>query len=121
MKVGVLFYDCGQTHETSMLSNKDGSAELNQFLNFIGCRIQLQGFDGYSGDLDVSDEHLDRPFSVYTEIGVESNNGHKCECMQHVSTLLNYMANKKQQIDGKRYIVNDNVVIVFQQPGAEPY
>ncbi|KAA6318075.1 MAG: putative signal induced proliferation associated 1, partial [Streblomastix strix] len=107
MKVGVLLYDGGQTHETSMLSNKDGSAEFNQFLNFIGCRIQLQGFDGYSGDLDVS--------------GVESNNGHKCECMQHVSTLLNYMANKNQQIDGKRYIVNDNVVIVFQQPGAEPY
>ncbi|KAA6378716.1 MAG: hypothetical protein EZS28_025759 [Streblomastix strix] len=82
---------------------------------------ELQGFDGYSGDLDLSDKHLDGPFSIYTEIAVESNNGHKCECMQHVSTLLNYMANKKQQIDGKRYIVNDNVVIVFQQPGAEPY
>ncbi|KAA6368509.1 MAG: hypothetical protein EZS28_035965 [Streblomastix strix] len=121
MKVGVLFYKCGQTHETSMLSNKDGSAEFNQFLNFIGCRIQLQGFDGYSGDLDVSDKHLDGRFLVYTEIAVESNNGHKCECVQHVSTLLNYMANNKQQIDGKRYIVNDNVVIVFQQPGAEPY
>ncbi|KAA6393106.1 MAG: hypothetical protein EZS28_011370 [Streblomastix strix] len=62
MKVGVLFYDYGQTHETSMFSNKDGSAEFNQFLNFIGCRIQLQGFDGYSGDLDVSDKHLDGRF-----------------------------------------------------------
>ncbi|KAA6380270.1 MAG: putative rap/ran-GAP family protein, partial [Streblomastix strix] len=91
MKVGVLFYDRGQTHETEMFSNKDGSAEFNQFLNFIGTRIHLQGFDGYSGDLD------------------------------HVSTLLNYMANNKQQIDRKRYIGNDNVVIVFQQPGAEPY
>ncbi|KAA6367369.1 MAG: hypothetical protein EZS28_037104, partial [Streblomastix strix] len=70
-----------------LFSNKDGSAEFNQFLNFIGSRIQLQGFDGYSGDLDVSDKHLDGPFSQ----------------------------------DHKRFIGNDNVVIVFQQPGAEPY
>ncbi|KAA6357377.1 MAG: hypothetical protein EZS28_047096 [Streblomastix strix] len=31
------------------------------------------------------------------------------------------MANNKQLIDGKRQIGNDNVVIVFQQPGADPY
>ncbi|KAA6379568.1 MAG: hypothetical protein EZS28_024908 [Streblomastix strix] len=70
-----------------MFSNKDGSAEFNQFLNFIGTRIQLQGFDGYSGDLDVSDKHLDGRFSQ----------------------------------DHKRYIGNDNVVIVFKHPCAEHY
>ncbi|KAA6366601.1 MAG: hypothetical protein EZS28_037871 [Streblomastix strix] len=31
------------------------------------------------------------------------------------------MANNKQQIDSKRYIGNDNEVIVFQQPGTDPY
>ncbi|KAA6377076.1 MAG: hypothetical protein EZS28_027398 [Streblomastix strix] len=59
MKVGVLSYKGGQTHESDMFSNKNGSPEFNQFLNFIGSHIQLSGFDGYSGDLDVSDKHLD--------------------------------------------------------------
>jgi hypothetical protein len=46
-------------------------------------------------------------YSVYTEH--ESN-----EIMFHVSTLLPYTANNRQQLPRKRYIGNDIVTVVFQ-------
>ncbi|XP_006810281.2 signal-induced proliferation-associated 1-like protein 1 [Neolamprologus brichardi] len=41
--------------------------------------------------------------------------------MFHVSTLLPYTPNNKQQLLRKRHIGNDIVTIVFQEPGAHPF
>lgn len=32
---------------------QDTSAEYNEFLDFLGDRVKLQGFTGYSGGLDT--------------------------------------------------------------------
>ncbi|XP_010772584.1 signal-induced proliferation-associated 1-like protein 1 [Notothenia coriiceps] len=43
------------------------------------------------------------------------------EIMFHVSTMLPYTPNNKQQLLRKRHIGNDIVTIVFQEPGALPF
>ncbi|XP_073690662.1 signal-induced proliferation-associated 1-like protein 2 [Garra rufa] len=43
------------------------------------------------------------------------------ELMFHVSTLLPYTPNNRQQLLRKRHIGNDIVTIVFQEPGALPF
>lgn len=53
-------------------------------------------------------------YSVYT-----SHFGN--ELMFHVSTLLPYTPNNRQQLPRKRYIGNDIVTVVFQEPGALPF
>ena len=54
-------------------------------------------------------------WSVYTE----DRNGN--EIMFHVSTLLPFTPNNRQQLPRKRYIGNDIVTVVFQEPGAQPF
>ncbi|XP_025068847.1 signal-induced proliferation-associated 1-like protein 3, partial [Alligator sinensis] len=43
------------------------------------------------------------------------------EIMFHVSTMLPYTPNNRQQLLRKRHIGNDIVTIVFQEPGALPF
>ncbi|XP_043943107.1 signal-induced proliferation-associated 1-like protein 2 [Protopterus annectens] len=43
------------------------------------------------------------------------------ELMFHVSTMLPYTPNNRQQLLRKRHIGNDIVTIVFQEPGAIPF
>ncbi|KAF9418734.1 hypothetical protein HW555_004562 [Spodoptera exigua] len=44
-----------------------------------------------------------------------------CDIMFHVSTMLPYTPNNRQQLLRKRHIGNDIVTIVFQEPGAAPF
>ena len=53
-------------------------------------------------------------YSVYAE-----HQGN--ELMFHVSTLLPYTPNNTQQLPRKRYIGNDIVTVVFQEPEAKPF
>nr|XP_026655079.1 signal-induced proliferation-associated protein 1-like [Zonotrichia albicollis] len=41
--------------------------------------------------------------------------------MFHVSTMLPYTPNNRQQLLRKRHIGNDIVTIIFQEPGALPF
>jgi len=43
------------------------------------------------------------------------------EIMFHVATLLPYKEDDKQQLERKRHIGNDIVVIVFQEENGVPY
>ncbi len=43
------------------------------------------------------------------------------EIMFHVSTMLPFTANNRQQLLRKRHIGNDIVTIVFQEEGSEPF
>jgi signal-induced proliferation-associated 1 like protein 1 len=53
-------------------------------------------------------------YSVYSQY-------QDCEIMFHVSTLLPFTPNNRQQLLRKRHIGNDIVTIVFQEPGAQPF
>ncbi|XP_062409606.1 GTPase-activating Rap/Ran-GAP domain-like protein 3 isoform X7 [Sardina pilchardus] len=106
-KFGVLFAKDGQLTDDEMFSNETGSEGFEKFLNLLGDTICLQGWAGYRGGLDTKNDTTGMN-SIYTVY-----QGH--ELMFHVSTMLPYSKENKQQVERKRHIGNDIVTIVFQE------
>ncbi|XP_030291099.1 GTPase-activating Rap/Ran-GAP domain-like protein 3 isoform X1 [Sparus aurata] len=106
-KFGVLFAKDGQLTDDEMFSNETGSEGFDKFLNLLGDAITLQGWAGYRGGLDTKNDTTGIK-SIYTVY-----QGH--ELMFHVSTMLPYSKENKQQVERKRHIGNDIVTIVFQE------
>eukprot|EP01087_Luapelamoeba_hula_P014984 TRINITY_DN4442_c0_g1_i7.p1 TRINITY_DN4442_c0_g1~~TRINITY_DN4442_c0_g1_i7.p1 ORF type:complete len:723 (-),score=112.05 TRINITY_DN4442_c0_g1_i7:84-2252(-) len=111
-KFGVLYAKEGQMEENDMFNNETGSAELNEFLEFLGDKIPLKGFTGYTGGLDVKHDQTGL-HSVHTKY-------ENCEIMFHVSSLLQYYPADPQQIERKRHLGNDVVMIIFRDSGVNP-
>lgn len=110
-KVGVLLSLEGQTEEDQFYNNEHSTPEMEQFLDVLGERVALRGWTNYDGGLDTD---LDRTgtHSVYRVYA-------GMPFMFHVSTLLPHQQGKEQQLERKRHIGNDIVVIIFQQgPGC---
>uniref|UniRef100_A0A674D0D2 GTPase-activating Rap/Ran-GAP domain-like protein 3 n=1 Tax=Salmo trutta TaxID=8032 RepID=A0A674D0D2_SALTR len=105
-KFGVLYAKDGQLTDDEMFSNETGSESFDKFLNLLGDTISLQGWAGYRGGLDTKNDTTGMN-SIYTVY-----QGH--ELMFHVSTMLPYSKENKQQVERKRHIGNDIVTIVFQ-------
>uniref|UniRef100_A0A8C1F2M9 GTPase-activating Rap/Ran-GAP domain-like protein 3 n=2 Tax=Cyprinus carpio TaxID=7962 RepID=A0A8C1F2M9_CYPCA len=106
-KFGVLYAKDGQLTDDEMFSNESGSETFDRFLNLLGDSICLQGWAGYRGGLDTKNDTtgINSIYTVYQ--------GH--ELMFHVSTMLPYSKENKQQVERKRHIGNDIVTIVFQE------
>ena len=49
--MGVLYCKKGQQTEEDMYNNEDGGPEFNEFLDHIGQRVRLKGFDKYKAGL----------------------------------------------------------------------
>ena len=67
-KVGVLYVKDGQTDENDMFSNggeEPPSAEFEEFIDFLGDRVVLCGFEKFKGGLDVKANTTGHE-SVYT-------------------------------------------------------
>jgi len=111
-KVGVLFCQ-DEINEDEMYSNNDPSEDFLEFLDFLGTKISLGQHKGYRGGLDVSEFERDGKFSVHTTF-------EEYEIMYHVSTYLPYSTSDKQQVDRKRFIGNDLVIIIFID-GKNPF
>lgn len=112
-KVGVLYCKAGQSTEEEFYNNEHAGPLFEEFLSCIGDEVRLLGFDKYRGGLDNKSDSTGL-HSVYS-------NYNDCEVMFHVSTLLPYSANNRQQLSRKRHIGNDIVTIVFQEEGALPF
>ncbi|XP_023279754.1 GTPase-activating Rap/Ran-GAP domain-like protein 3 isoform X2 [Seriola lalandi dorsalis] len=106
-KFGVLYAKDGQLTDDEMFSNETGCESFEKFLNLLGDTITLQGWAGYRGGLDTKNDTTGIK-SIYTVY-----QGH--ELMFHVSTMLPYSKENKQQVERKRHIGNDIVTIVFQE------
>ncbi|XP_014601552.1 PREDICTED: GTPase-activating Rap/Ran-GAP domain-like protein 3 isoform X2 [Polistes canadensis] len=104
-KFGVIYAKEGQTTDDEMLSNESGSPGFEKFLDILGEKIRLRGWDKYRGGLDVKGDMTGRE-SVYTIYA-----GH--EVMYHVSTMLPYSKDNPQQLERKRHIGNDIVNIIY--------
>lgn len=106
-KIGILPARAGQVADNDMFGNERGSPEFDAFCDLMGSRIELKGFAGYRGGLDVK-QGTTGTHSVHTvEFGKE--------IMFHVSTLLPYTANDDQQLERKRHLGNDICNIVFYE------
>jgi hypothetical protein len=111
-KFGVLFCKEGQTREEEMFSNVHGDEALESFLTFLGQKVQLKGWEGYRGGLDARNDSTGT-HSIYTTYS-------DFEIMFHVSTYLPYTPENPQQLERKRHLGNDIVVLVFKE-GNTPY
>ncbi|XP_053138018.1 GTPase-activating Rap/Ran-GAP domain-like protein 3 isoform X3 [Hemicordylus capensis] len=106
-KFGVLFAKDGQLTDDEMFSNEMGSDSFQRLLSLLGDNVTLKGWTGYRGGLDTRNDTTGL-CSIYTVY-----QGH--EIMFHVSTMLPYSKENKQQVERKRHIGNDIVTIVFQE------
>ncbi|KAH9491427.1 Signal-induced proliferation-associated 1-like protein 2 [Bulinus truncatus] len=112
-KVGIVYCKSGQSTEEEMYNNEYSDPAFEEFLNLISQKVRLKGFESYRAGLDCKMDTTGT-HSYYTTF---NNN----EIMFHVSTLLPFTPNNKQQLLRKRHIGNDIVTIVFQEPGALPF
>lgn len=112
-KVGIMYCKAGQGTEEEMYNNEHAGPAFDEFLDMIGQRVRLKGFDKYRAQLDNKMDSTGL-YSVYATF-------QQYEVMFHVSTMLPYTPNNRQQLLRKRHIGNDIVTIVFQEPDALPF
>lgn len=112
-KVGILYCRAGQATEEDMYNNEEAGPAFNEFLETIGKKVRLKGFESYKAGLDNKTDSTGTN-SIYATY-------QDCEVMFHVSTMLPFTPNNRQQLLRKRHIGNDIVTIVFQEPGALPF
>uniref|UniRef100_UPI003AAD952F rap1 GTPase-activating protein 2 isoform X1 n=1 Tax=Centroberyx gerrardi TaxID=166262 RepID=UPI003AAD952F len=111
-KFGILYQRDGQLTEEDILSNNEESEEFKEFLSILGETIQLQGFTGFRGGLDVCHGQTGSD-AVFTSF-------HGREIMFHVATKLPFTEGDPQQLQRKRHIGNDIVALVYQE-GHTPF
>eukprot|EP01119_Soliformovum_irregulare_P000063 TRINITY_DN10051_c0_g2_i4.p1 TRINITY_DN10051_c0_g2~~TRINITY_DN10051_c0_g2_i4.p1 ORF type:complete len:841 (+),score=234.21 TRINITY_DN10051_c0_g2_i4:46-2568(+) len=111
-KFGLLYVTQGQTQENEMFSNVETSPEYEEFLEFLGDKIKLEGWSHYRGGLNVQN-NATGTHSVYTK-------HQNLEIMFHVSTLLPFQPDDLQRVERKRHLGNDIVCIIFND-GDQPF
>ncbi|PRP77469.1 RapGAP/RanGAP domain-containing protein, partial [Planoprotostelium fungivorum] len=111
-KFGVLYVKEGQVEENAMYQNVDGSADLDEFLKFMGTTIKLKGWDGYRGGLDTKSDTTGTQTIFTKHLG--------WPIIFHISTMLPFYPNDTQQLERKRHLGNDVCVVVFKD-GPEPF
>lgn len=80
----------GQTKETDFYTNTKHSADFEEFLNFLGDRIELQGWKEFRAGLDVR-TNTTGTHSVFTKFM-------ELSIMFHVSTFLPFFPLDEQQV-----------------------
>ncbi|XP_036449990.1 signal-induced proliferation-associated 1-like protein 1 isoform X2 [Colossoma macropomum] len=113
VKVGIMYCRAGQSTEEEMYNNETAGPAFEEFLQLLGEKVRLKGFTKYRAQLDTKTDSTGT-HSLYTAY-------RDYEIMFHVSTMLPYTPNNKQQLLRKRHIGNDIVTVVFQEPGAHPF
>jgi len=106
-KFGLLYCKENQVTEESIYNNVITSPDYMEFLSFIGDTVELKGWKKYDGELDCKTDTTGTQ-SVYT-----SYQGY--EIMFHISTFIPFNAKDPQQLERKRFIGNDIVVLVFKE------
>jgi RAP1 GTPase activating protein 1 len=104
-KWGVLYAKHGQTKEDQMFANNETSEHFKEFLSTLGETITLNGWTGYTGGLDTN-KNMTGTQSVFTSF-------HDHQIMFHVAPMLPHDPECPQQLERKRHLGNDVVVIVF--------
>lgn len=56
-KVGVLYCKAGQSTEEEMYNNESAGPALDEFLDLLGQRVRLKGFNKYKAQLDNKSMH----------------------------------------------------------------
>jgi len=106
-KFGVVYCAAGQITEQEMFNNAVGSEQFEEFLDAFTQKIPTKGWTNYAGGLNIKQD-LDGIHSRYCFF-------ENFEVMFHVSTYLRYSPTDLQQLERKRHIGNDVVVLVYTE------
>lgn len=109
-KVGIMYCKSGQSTEEEMYNNESAGPAFEEFLQLLGERVRLKGFEKYRAQLDTKTDSTGT-HSLYTTYK-------DYEIMFHVSTMLPYTPNNKQQV---RYPVFKEILFpLFFSPVSLP-
>lgn len=108
-KFGVVYCKEGQTTDDEMLNNGEWSPFFDEFLACLGEKVELKGYSKYRGGLDV-ENNTTGTHAIATSFK-------DFDIIYHVAPLLPPTADK-QQVERKRHIGNDVVVVIFQDGPA---
>jgi len=73
----------------------------------------LKGWTNFAGGLDIKSDTTGKESYFANHRG--------CEVMFHVSTMLPYYPKDEQQVERKRHIGNDVILIIFREGGSVPF
>lgn len=111
-KFGIAYLDRFDTSEQQMLSNtfRDSSTSeaFSNFLQGLGDRINLKGWKGFAGGLDVSDEKLTGDHAIYRKTD-------SSEIIYHVVPWLPETDETNNNLERKRHFGNDTIVIIYSE------
>lgn len=111
-KFGVAYLDRFDTSEQQMLSNtiEDSSTSeaFSDFLRGLGDEICLNGWTGFAGGLDVSGECLTGQKAIHRK-------ENDAEIIYHIAPWLPQSANNNMNLERKRHLGNDTIVIIFSE------
>jgi len=106
-KFGMLLAKRGQNTEQEFFANTGVSGPYQRFLDLIADRVTMKGWKKYRAGLDVQND-IHGTHGYYTQ-------WHGHEIMLHVASAIPYTAGDAQQLERKRHIGNDIVVVVFEE------
>jgi hypothetical protein len=104
-KFGILLVKENQTKEEEWFANSNAPESLERFLDVIGNRVELQGYQGWAAGLDTRSG--DSGMFTYTDTWRDA------VLTFHVSTLIPSKPVDKQHIQRKRHIGNGKSFMFF--------
>ncbi|EMD45572.1 Rap/Ran GTPase-activating protein, putative [Entamoeba histolytica HM-3:IMSS] len=114
-KFGVIYVKDGQKEENEFFSNDECCDEFWDFMNSLGKKVELKGFNDYAAGLDTKAGCT----GTYSYFRKYTNT---YSIMFHVAPLLPNQEGDAQKLERKRHVGNDVVVIVFLDPKRkEPF
>lgn len=63
LKVGIMYCKAGQSTEEEMYNNESAGPAFEEFLQLLGERVRLKGFDKYRAQLDTKSKTFSLFFS----------------------------------------------------------
>jgi hypothetical protein len=112
LKIAVVYVGLGQTNETEILSNIDGSPLYLDFLSGLGRLIRLKGqVDVFVGGLDrAEDSDGEYAYAWWDDL---------TQMIFHTPTMMPNLENNPERSNKKRLVGNDYVKIIYNDSGKE--
>lgn len=81
-KVGVMYCRAGQSSEEDMYNNESSGPAFEEFLDLLGERVRLKGWEKYRAQLDIKSELKPPPrphlLAVSHLVAAPLSEGHQC-------------------------------------------
>lgn len=106
-KIGILYIKKDKIQQGEILTVENTSNEYEEFLHGIGEFVNLKGFKRYNGKLDIQNNRNGAQSVYFEDLRIET--------MFHIPTMMPTKEGDSQQLQKKKHVGNDNVMIVWNE------